>query len=115
MNVYNKVASGERLNKSQRESFKGQAKGLYNSALEGEKTVRTGLERIAKGYGLKTENIFYSPTETAPTAPGASAPAAPGAPAPAPAAVRVTAPNGQVLTFPNQQAADAFKKAAGIR
>ena len=32
-----------------------------------------------------------------------------------PAPVSVTAPNGQVLTFPNQQAADAFKKAAGIR
>ena len=28
--------------------------------------------------------------------------------------VTVTAPNGQVLSFPNQQAADAFKKAAGI-
>lgn len=117
MNIYNKVASGQRLSPSQRESFKGQAKGLYNSALEGEKTVRTGLERIAKGYGLKTENIFYSPTEQAPTAPGAPTPAAPGAPAPAPAPsqVSVTAPNGQVITFPNQQAADAFKKAAGIR
>ena len=117
MNIYNKVASGQRLSPSQRDSFKGQAKGLYNSALEGEKTVRTGLERIAKGYGLKTENIFYTPTEQAPTAPGAPAPAAPGAPAPsaAPAQVSVTAPNGQVITFPNQQAADAFKKAAGIR
>lgn len=113
MNIYNKVASGQRLSPSQRESFKGQAKGLYNSALEGEKTVRTGLERIAKGYGLKTENIFYSPTEQAPTAPGAPASAAPGAPAPA--QVSVTAPNGQVITFPNQQAANAFKKAAGIR
>lgn len=117
MNIYNKVASGQRLSPSQRDSFKGQAKGLYNSALEGEKTVRTGLERIAKGYGLKTENIFYTPTEQAPTAPGAPAPAAPGAPAPsaAPSQVSVTAPNGQVITFPNQQAADAFKKAAGIR
>jgi len=66
MNIYNKVASGERLNKSQREAFKGQAKGLYNSALEGEKTVRTGLERISKGYGLNTANIFYSATEQAP-------------------------------------------------
>ncbi len=66
MNIYNKVASGERLNKSQRESFKGQAKGLYNSALDGEKTVRTGLDRIAKGYGLNTQNIFYSETEQAP-------------------------------------------------
>ena len=56
---------------------------------------------------------------TTPTAPGsglsAPAPAAPGTPAPAPAQVSVTAPNGQVITFPNQQAADAFKKAAGIR
>jgi hypothetical protein len=65
-NIYNKVVSGERLNKSQRESFKGQAKGLYNSALESEKTVRTGLERISKGYGLNTQNVFYSATEQAP-------------------------------------------------
>ena len=73
-NIYNKVATGQRLSPSQRESFKGQAKGLYNSALEGEKTVRTGLERISKGYGLNTENIFYSATEQAPTgAPPAAA------------------------------------------
>lgn len=73
-NIYNKVATGQRLSPSQRESFKGQAKGLYNSALEGEKTVRTGLERISKGYGLNTENIFYSATEQAPAgAPPAAA------------------------------------------
>ena len=73
-NIYNKVATGQRLSPSQRESFKGQAKGLYNSALEGEKTVRTGLERISKGYGLNTENIFYSATEQAPVgAPPAAA------------------------------------------
>lgn len=49
-------------------------------------------------------------------APAAPAPAAPAAAAQAPGApVSVTAPNGQVLTFPSQQAADAFKKAAGIR
>ena len=66
MNIYNKVATGQRLSPSQRESFKGQAKGLYSSALEGEKTVRTGLERISKGYGLNTNNIFYSATEQAP-------------------------------------------------
>jgi hypothetical protein len=74
-NIYNKVATGQRLSPSQRESFKGQAKGLYNSALEGEKTVRTGLERISKGYGLNTENIFYSATEQAPV----GAPPAPAA------------------------------------
>jgi hypothetical protein len=88
MNIYNKVASGERLNAAQRNSFKGQAKGLYNSALEGEKTVRTGLERISKGYGLNTENIFYSATEQAPV----------GAP-PAPAANTVKV-GGQTYTRP---------------
>ena len=87
-NIYNKVATGQRLSPSQRESFKGQAKGLYNSALEGEKTVRTGLERISKGYGLNTENIFYSATEQAPT--GA-------APAPAANTVKV---GGQTYTRP---------------
>jgi hypothetical protein len=87
-NIYNKVATGQRLSPSQRESFKGQAKGLYNSALEGEKTVRTGLERISKGYGLNTENIFYSATEQAPV----------GAP-PAPAANSVKV-GGQTYTRP---------------
>jgi hypothetical protein len=87
MNIYNKLISGERLNASQRNSFKGQAKGLYNSALEGEKTVRSGLERIATGYGLNTANIFYTPTEVAPvaqTSPTATPmPSAPAQPAPA--------------------------------
>lgn len=66
-NIYNKVASGERLNENQRKSFKGQANGLYKSALEGESTVRSGIDRIAKGYGLNTENIFYTSTEQAPS------------------------------------------------
>ena len=111
-NIYNQVVSGQRLSPSQRQSFKGQAGKLYSTAQTQEAQVRQGIERIAKGYGLNTANIFYTPTEVAPTAPGA----APGAPAPAPGApISVTAPNGQVLTFPSQQAADAFKKAAGIR
>jgi hypothetical protein len=74
-NIYNKVVSGERLSKSQRDSFKGQAGKLYNSAGEQETTVRQGIERIAKGYGLNTQNIFYTPTEVAPTGGGAVPPA----------------------------------------
>jgi hypothetical protein len=31
--------------------------------------VRKGIERIATGYGLKPDNIFYEPTETPPVAP----------------------------------------------
>jgi hypothetical protein len=106
-NLYNNLVKGERLNPDQRKMFAKQAEGLYKQAQTQEATVRTGIERIAKGYGLNTANIFYTPTEVAPTAP--EAPRQPGAP------VSVTAPNGQVLTFPSQQAADAFKKAAGIR
>lgn len=41
-------------------------------------------------------------------------PPAPGAGAPTGAGVTVTLPSGQVATFPNQQAADMFKRAAGI-
>ena len=77
MNIYNKLITGERLNASQRNSFKGQAKNLYSSALESEKTVRTGLERIATGYGLNKNNIFYTATEAAPTAQTAPTPGTP--------------------------------------
>lgn len=77
INIYNKLITGERLNASQRNSFKGQAKNLYSSALESEKTVRTGLERIATGYGLNKNNIFYTATEVAPTAQTAPTPGTP--------------------------------------
>ena len=102
-NIYNRVATGQRLSPSQRESFKGQAKGLFSSALEGEKTVRTGLERIAKGYGLNTENIFYSATEQAPVAPP-----------PASAENSVTV-GGKTYNFPTKAAADAFKNSDAYR
>lgn len=102
-NLYNNLLTGERLKPEQRKMFAKQAESLYNQAQKQEGTVRAGIERIAKSYGLKPENIFYTPTEVAPTAP---APAG---------GVRVTSPSGQVFTFPNQQAADQFKRAAGIQ
>jgi hypothetical protein len=68
-NLYNRVISGERLNESQRKSFKGQADKLYQSSLEQEKVVRTGIGRIANGYGLNTENIFYTDRDVPPSGP----------------------------------------------
>ena len=59
VNAYNKALSGKRLTEDQRKIFKRQAGGLYNAALEGETTVRTGIERIAKKGGLDTGQIFY--------------------------------------------------------
>lgn len=78
-NIYNKVASGERLSASQRQAFKGQAGKLYETAKKQENTVRTGIDRIANGYGLNTANIFYEATETSPgevAAPKSAQPAA---------------------------------------
>jgi hypothetical protein len=112
INIYNKTISGERLSESQRKSFKGQAGKLYSTAKTQEDTVRKGIDRIAKGYGLNTSNIFYEQTESLPTGAVATPTSAGGGRV---APVSVTAPNGQVLSFPSQQAADAFKKAAGVR
>lgn len=87
-NIYNKLLTGERLNPDQRKMFASQAKSLYDQSRQQEALVRSGIERIARGYGLNVGNIFYEATETEPRAPGlapAPAPAARGAPAPMPA------------------------------
>lgn len=68
-NLYNKALSGEKLSDDQRNMFKKQADKLYRAAAVKEKEVRKGIERIATGYGLNTDNIFYAPTEVAPSAP----------------------------------------------
>jgi hypothetical protein len=78
-NIYNRVVSGQRLSPSQRSSFKGQAGKLYETAQTQEGQVRQGIERIAKGYGLNTANIFYQATETLPKG-GEPLAAIPGAP-----------------------------------
>ena len=85
MNIYNRIVSGERLNSDQRKAFKGQAERLFKQAGQQEAQVRSGIERIAKGYGLNTANIFYTPEDVAPVAPGAAVPAPAPTPRPAPA------------------------------
>lgn len=110
INVYNKVLSGERLNDGQRSAFKGQAKNLFESSKEQEGKVRSGIGRIAKGYGLNTENIFYESQESEPTAKTGGSVATPSKQT----SVTVSA-GGKSFTFPNQEAADAFKRAAGVK
>jgi len=73
INIYNKLVDGERLNEKQRAAFKGQAEALYKTAQKEESVVRGGIERIAKGYGLNPENIFYADKEKAPEAPKSDA------------------------------------------
>lgn len=66
-NLYNKMLTGERLDdETQRIEFRNQAAKLYTQARTQEATVRKGIERIAKGYGLSPANIFYEAEETAP-------------------------------------------------
>jgi hypothetical protein len=69
LNKYNNIISGERLNPGQRKEFIGQAKTLYGQARVQENTVRKGVERIAKGYGLDPQNIFYEAVESTPITP----------------------------------------------
>lgn len=69
LNKYNNIIAGERLNPDQRKQFIGQAKTLYSQARVQENTVRKGVERIAKGYGLDPQNIFYEAVESTPVAP----------------------------------------------
>lgn len=77
INIYNKLLTGERLNPDQRKMFSSQAKSLYDQSRQQEALVRSGLERIARGYGLNVGNIFYEAAETEPRAPDrAPAPAA---------------------------------------
>jgi hypothetical protein len=65
-NIYNNVQKGEILNGGQRKMFKGQAKSIYDTALKQEDETRKGITRIAKGYGLNTENIFFTEQEQQP-------------------------------------------------
>lgn len=74
-NIYNRAVSGERLTPGQRKAFTAQAEKLFGSAQQQEKTVRAGLERIASGYGIKKENIFYDPSNTPEDAPRSPSPA----------------------------------------
>lgn len=58
LNVYNRIASGERLTPGQRKLFTGQAESLYNAAQKREGEVRSGITKVARNYGLNSENIF---------------------------------------------------------
>jgi hypothetical protein len=69
INMYNKALSGDGLSVTQRQEIDSQAKKLYTQTRTQEKTVRKGVERIAKGYGLDPQNIFYEAIESTPVAP----------------------------------------------
>jgi hypothetical protein len=67
--MYNKALSGDGLSVTQRQEIDSQAKKLYTQTRTQESAVRKGVERIAKGYGLDPQNIFYEAIESTPVAP----------------------------------------------
>jgi hypothetical protein len=66
LNMYNKVLKGDRLPDSVQKEFINGATKIYNNALEHEKTVRSGITKIANNYGLNKDNIFYNVNPEAP-------------------------------------------------
>lgn len=101
MNVYNRVARGERLTPNQRAEFIGQAGEVYAAARKRESEVRSGLSTVIRNYKLNPENIFGVGAAEEPKGPAAqrgSAPAA--AAAAAPGEVTATNPaTGQRIVF----------------
>jgi hypothetical protein len=99
-NIYNKLLTGERLNPDQRKMFASQARSLYDQSRQQEALVRSGIERIARGYGLNVGNIFYEAAETEPRAPGRAPAPAPAAMPPAPPPTPLPGGRPQVGTVP---------------
>lgn len=71
-------------------------------------------ERLA-AWNAARNRMIVSGMLPPPTKGAGQAPAATPSPAPAGGGVSVKAPNGQTFIFPTQQAADDFKKKAGIK
>lgn len=96
--LYNRTLSEGFLSAEARKDIINQAKLVNDKANESQNIIRKGIEGIAGRYGLDTQNIFYAAAQ--PTG---------GAP------VNITLPDGSIVTLPNQEAADTFRREAGIK
>lgn len=52
MNTYNKIAKGERLNKSQREQFKSEAQNIYGQYQQSQAQIDALYQGLAQQYGI---------------------------------------------------------------
>lgn len=60
-NMYNKVASGERLTANQRGAYFNQAKDLYKKSKGRADEVKKSLSVVVDNYGLNKDNVFSQP------------------------------------------------------
>lgn len=63
-NLYNKIASGERLTPEQRAAYYGQAKDLYKKSKGRADDVQKSLTVVVDSYGLNKDNVFSVPKGT---------------------------------------------------
>lgn len=63
-NIYNKIASGERLTPQQRGAYFNQAKGLYEKSKSRADEVEKSLSVVVDSYGLNKDNVFSKPKGT---------------------------------------------------
>jgi hypothetical protein len=97
-NSLKKAESGQFLQPSQRQEFVNLANQYYESAQKKADDDKKALGVVVKNYRLNPENVFGQESAQVPTTPPVS----------------VTLPNGSVANFPSQQAANDFKKKAGL-
>jgi hypothetical protein len=97
-NRLEKAQNGQLLSPKQRQEYVALSQKYLDSAQKKANQEKKDLGIVVKNYKLNPENVFGQETTQAPT----------------PSAVSVTLPNGQVANFPSQQAADDFKKKAGL-
>ena len=66
LNIYNNIATGERLSEAQRKSFKSQAGALLKAGEKKEIDIRKTLTRTANTFGIDPQNVFGIAMEETP-------------------------------------------------
>lgn len=110
MALYNNLLSGTKLDAKQRQGMVTQAQKIYDGAKQQEAIVRTGVKRIAEGYGIDPNNVFYEATVSDPGTVAGGAPASPKGVVDMNART-VAIPSGEVLRYSTQEEFDAAIKA----
>lgn len=111
-NALEKAKGGQFLQPGQRQHFLGLAEKYYEAAQKKANQDKRDLGIVARNYRLNPDNIFgdqrLDEKVDAEDGKGNARPGSPGV-------VRITLPNGQTASFKNQQAADEFRRAAGLQ
>lgn len=101
--AYNKAVNGGRLAPEIRKGFVAEATKIYNQGLQDHQQTRKFYEDTARRSGLNPQNVMPDYSSTFRTEPDPNQP------------VTIRTANGKMATFPNAQAANEYKRQAGIK